>query len=378
MRPPLAVPVGGILLSLVGSAQTPRGLQRLDRHVSAMERSGHAYQQTQHRPFLTDHPLGDRLTIFPVGQRVVVWDHLFQQAYLADLPGTDTIPLEGFVPDDSLTRATMSGALKDLTLYDSLASLYPSRPQFEHEILAMNSLGAGSQVCDVIHYVGILNGRPTILPEFIYFDWKDGHFSRAMHGNWIDIDPYMIVLNFGYQLTDTMLTTSVLRTGTNEEPPYLIADWDRVGDSLAFRSFRGLRCPDDLYREMKAGGRRSVPGLMREGWYGTATYPLLYHLTNDREYDLRQAIFPTTMNWSEHGSPVYTARDMLSLGNEQVMLLYQLEQTTELAWIDLGEGRMMRKVRIDTQGMDVNTIRLMDDGRLIACSKENDAFIVIQ
>lgn len=372
-----AAPVSGRCIFSVGnSVLFAFDLRELSVYLPAVHRSYRSYRRSVHRPLATGHPLGDRLTIFPAGEQVLVQDYLFQKAYLAALSGTDTVHLLPSAPSDSLTRAVMSRMVGDLRVPDSLDRVYDG-PEFEHEILAVNTLGEGFQIGDVIHYPVLENGGPIKTMKFAYFNWKDGRFSVAMYGNWISLEPYLMVLNFGYRLTDSLLTTVVLRKEVSDAPLPLLVDFDRVADSIAFRGFRKLMCPPAL-QAYGSGYSHVVYGLIREGYYGTLAYPLLYDLTNDQEHDLGKAISPTTVDWFSNGQPLYTARDVLDLGNGMIMLLYQLGDATVLAWIDLDTDRIMRRVTLATGSMDLNTMRLLDDGRVIGFSTDYQAFVILE
>ncbi len=60
------------------------------------------------------------------------------------------------------------------------------------------------------------------------------------------------------------------------------------------------------------------------------------------------------------------------------MILFTMEDKTELAWVDMNNRRIMRRQTIPTDDVDVGTMRILGDGRLIAFSKNYDALIIQQ
>ncbi len=367
-------------LVLSDSARTSFYLRELAPHLPGILRTARSYDGTERLPLAVNKALGDRLTIFPLGERIMIVDYLFRRSYLATIDRKDSVQLSAFEPGLDLTRQAVSRlvGVGGLASIDSLNVLYSTSPEFSHAILAANEHGEGFEFADAIHYVGLFHdGSPINTSRSAYFNWANGVLSPALYGCWQVIDPYMIVLNFGFQLSETLLTTSVLRKETNDDPLYLLADWDKVADSIAFRSFRPLICPPSLQHYIN-GHSHVVSGLIRDGYYVTTAYPLIYSLKTDSALDLGQLLAPDEHDWFSNGQPYYTAWDVLPCGDEQVMILFNLGRKTELAWVDMNTRRILRRRSIPIDDVDVSTMRILSDGRLIAFSKSYDALIIRQ
>lgn len=353
-------------------------LRQLNDYLPDLERASRAYGQLERHPFELGPPLGDRLTTLPAGEKVVLVDYLFRRSYLLVPADGDSLRLMPLAPTDSLTRATMTRILGDLSVYDSLAAKYQEDTQFRHNVVAVNAQNGGFQFADWIHYLGFQpDGSLINTYRLAYFLWEQGAVSFAMYGKWIGIDPYMPVLEYGYHLGDSVLTTPVIRMEVNDDPMYLLADWDRQGDSIAFRGFRGLRCPKPL-QEFESTHSQIISGMLRSGYYGTTGYPLLYDLAGDRIYDLTTTLTGVPIDWFKNGVPAYHMSDVLPLADGNVLLLYQIDEVTHLAWLDLAGSRLIKRIKIDVTEMDLTTVRLLDDGRVAGVSKTYDSFVILQ
>ena len=353
-------------------------LRQLNDYVPDLERASYGYERRERHPLKLEQPLGDRLTIFPAGERVVLVDYLFRRSYLLVPADGDSLRLTPLAPTDSLTRATMKRILGDLAPYDSLAAKYQNGPQFQHKVLAVNAQSGGFHFADLIGYVGYHSDGSLINTyRLAYFLWDAGSVNFAMYGKWFGIDPYLPVVDFGFHLGDTMLTTPLIRMEVSDEPSYLLADWLRVGDSIAFHGFRDLRCPGSL-QDFENTHSRIVPGMMRRGYYGTTGYPLLYDVIYDRAYDLSTMLSGSAMDWFKDGVARYQMSDVLPLADGIALLLYQHDEVTYLAWLDLAGSRVIKRLRIDVAEMDLSTLRLLDDGRVAGISKTYDSFVVLR
>jgi hypothetical protein len=353
-------------------------LRQLNDYVPDLERASYGYERRERHPLKLEQPLGDRLTIFPAGEQVVLVDYLFRRSYLLVPVDGDSLRLTPLAPTDSLTRATMKRILGDLAPYDSLAAKYQNGPQFQHKVLAVNAQSGGFHFADLIGYVGYHSDGSLINTyRLAYFLWDEGSVNFAMYGKWFGIDPYLPVLDFGYHLGDSMLTVAVIRKEVSDEPICLLADFDRTGDSVAFRGFRDLRCPGSL-QAFENGHSGIVGSMIRAGYYGTTGYPLVYDLVADLSHDLTSLLGDSSTDWFKNGVAVYHMSDILSLSDGTVLLLFQIDGVTQLAWLDLTNSRVIKRLIIDVTETDLNTLRLLDDGRVAGVSKANDAFVILQ
>lgn len=372
----LITPVSSICKWMPGDSSTfTFDLREIAAHRAEIVRTGRTYDRTNRTPLVKDRALGDRLTIYPLEDRILVVDYLFRKSYLISLDKSDSVRLAEFKLSESLTRQSIARVEGDLRICDSLSSLDPSSPQFTHEILAVNELGNEFEFVDAIHYMSLFpDGSPIQTAELVYFKCSKGVVSPSLYGTWQDIEPYLIVLNFGFELNDTALTTSVIRKEVNEDPLYLLADWKREGDSISFGKYRPLICPVALHRYVN-NHSGAVFGLIRNGYYVTTVYPLIYSLKTNNTLELGSLIAPNQRDWFVSGRPSYTTWDVLPCGNDQVMVLYSIGDKTELAWVDVHKRQLLRRQTIGTDKIDVSTIRILSDGRLVAFSKSYDALV---
>lgn len=353
-------------------------LSELPARISEVLRTGRSYKGADRLPLAKGQILGDRLTIFPVGDRTMIVDYIFRKSYLTAPDRQDSVHLAEIEPDEKLSRQAVARMVGGLNVCDYLSAIYTSQPQFTHEVLAVNAKGGGFLFADAIHFMDFFHdGSPIRTTRNAYFKWMNGILRPEFYGCWQPIEPYLSVLNFGFQLSDSMLTAAVLRMETIEAPLYLLADWNRSGDSIVFRGFRPLVCPPALEQYLN-GRSRAIFGQIREGYYVTAAYPLLYSLDTDDATDLGQLLAPEVQDWFAKGQPLYNAMDVLPCGDDLVMVLISLGGKAELAWIDTKLRRIIRRQAIPTDDVDPYTMRIMDDGRLIAFSKDDDALIIRQ
>ncbi|HEX2617196.1 MAG TPA: hypothetical protein VHL57_06615, partial [Flavobacteriales bacterium] len=341
-------------------------LKELGTYLPLLPRAVHNYDEREVLPIHVDAPLSDRVAVFPADKAVLLDDHLFRRTYIVDLQGPRAGRLRPFAPDDAFVRRALRPFVRDVDRCDTLAAYMATKRPFEHEVVAVDRNGGDLQLIDHIRFAqSEPDGGVLIDIRPMYLAWQGDSFRVITRCNWVDIAPYMMVNDFGFFLEDRRVFTSVIKRTDDGKPWHLIAEWDRVGDSLAFHGFGPLTCPPALLRY--GPKQQLVQGAMREGLYATTNYPLLYDLRSEGTYDLAAALPGNKARKYFHDRAcLYWAMDQLALGNDACLLAYQYSGVVEVVLIDLRTRTVLRRTVIDVTGLDTTTIRLLDDGRLVA------------
>lgn len=353
-------------------------LRDLADHARSIRLTCRGYDRVQLRPIASGPMISDRLKIFPAATQVLISDYLFRQNYAAELESGDSIHLAHFEPDSNLTKKAMMHMVADMQVCDSLTDLYRDWPQFKHHFLAVNENTTGFDLVDAIHYMDqFQDGSPISTSRFVYFNCSKAGMEPILYGKWVEIDPYMIVMNFGYELNDSILTTGVLRRTPDQDSLFLLADWARSGDSIVFSGFRPLFCPEPLLR-FSLDHSLLVEGAIREGQYAVVSYPLVYDLSTDKATDIGAFLAPGIKDWFAGGIPQYTLLDLLPISNDRSVILYVLDGVCFVAWIDTKQNKLLRQVKLPTDHLEVTTLRILGDGRLVAFTKDQSALVLLQ